>query len=124
MSEAKVTRTTLDNELRERISAIVVAALTAAGFSARPVANGDVMFLAPDLKGEQRWVENKTIIPKVNREGEEPDGQAKIDEFAEKQALAAAKAIERDKESKRKQAERAAKDKAKADAKAKAEAEA
>lgn len=120
----KITATTLSNALREEVTVGLIAYLTEQGLTVGKRASGKLLFEKPDVTGEDRWVQVDVIVPKGSREGEPFDGQALIDEYIEKQALAEAKAVERERVSKERQAKRAEKDKAKADAKAKAEAEA
>lgn len=119
----KITATTLANALREEVTTDLVAYLTEQGLTVGKRASGKLLFEKPDATGEDRWVQVDVIVPKGSREGEPFDGQALIDEYAEKQEFAKAKAVERERVSKEKQAKRAEKDKAKAEAKAKADAE-
>lgn len=119
----KITATTLGNALREEITTGLVTYLEEQGLTVGKRASGKLLFEKPDSTGEDRWVQVDVIVPKGSREGEPFDGQALIDEYAEKQEFAKAKAVERERVSKEKQAKRAEKDKAKAEAKAKADAE-
>ena len=119
----KITVTTLSNALREEVTVGLIAYFTEQGLTVGRRASGKLLFEKPDTIGDDRWVQVDVIVPKGSREGEPFDGQALIDEYTEKQELAKAKVIERERVSKERQAKRAEKDKAKAD-KAKADAEA
>lgn len=117
------TRTKLDANLREKVVALLVAALVAEGLAPEKAAGGTLLFEMPDELSDERFVKIEVVIPKGSRDGEPFDGKALVDEYNANIVLNAEKGELRAKASLEKQAKRAEKDKAKAD-KAAADAEA